>query len=54
MAATTQVSGEMPADGAVPAPRRSEQPRFVAAIDLVALPTAVAVARMFVSDTLRR
>jgi hypothetical protein len=54
MAAATQVSGEMPAYVAVPAPRRSEQPRCMAAIDLVALPTAVAVARMFVSDTLHR
>lgn len=31
-----------------------DQPRFQAALDLVALPTAVSVARMFVANTMRR
>ncbi|MCE7009553.1 hypothetical protein LWC34_43110 [Kibdelosporangium philippinense] len=31
-----------------------EEPRFLATLELVALPTAVAVARMFIADTLRR
>lgn len=31
-----------------------EEPRFVDVLDLVALPTAVSVARMFIADTLRR
>ncbi|WP_143539484.1 ATP-binding protein [Saccharopolyspora spinosa] len=31
-----------------------EEPQFLAALDLVALPTAVPVARMFIADTLRR
>lgn len=34
--------------------RTRETPRFSAALDLVALPTAVAVARLFVGDTMRR
>lgn len=33
-------------------PRMREEPRFSASLDLVALPTAVNVARMFVSNTL--
>ncbi|SDP98490.1 ATP-binding protein [Lentzea jiangxiensis] len=31
-----------------------EKPRFIDSLELVALPTAVAVARMFISDTLKR
>ncbi|MEV6908330.1 hypothetical protein [Amycolatopsis sp. NPDC051071] len=31
-----------------------EEPRFHASLDLVALPTAVPVARMFIADTLHR
>ncbi|MFD1045682.1 ATP-binding protein [Kibdelosporangium lantanae] len=31
-----------------------EEPRFLASLDLVALPTAVSVARMFISETLNR
>ncbi|WP_143268929.1 ATP-binding protein [Amycolatopsis vastitatis] len=54
MAAIMQVNGEPAAHVDVPVPRTGEQPRSLAAIDLVALPTAVAVARMFVADTLRR
>jgi len=35
-------------------PRMREDPRFVDTLDLVALPTAVPVARMFISGTLNR
>lgn len=49
---TAIVQGELPVQAEVP--RMREQPRFSAVLDLVALPTAVSVARMFVADTLRR
>ncbi|UOZ10188.1 hypothetical protein [Amycolatopsis sp. WQ 127309] len=52
MTAIVQTSGELPIEAEVP--RMRERPRFSAALDLVALPTAVTVARMFVSDALRR
>jgi hypothetical protein len=52
MTALVQVSSELPVQAEVP--RMREQPRFAAALDLVALSTAVTVARMFVADTLRR
>ncbi|MFJ8965844.1 ATP-binding protein [Lentzea sp. NPDC102401] len=35
-------------------PRMREKPRFVDTLELVALPTAVPVARMFIFDTLKR
>lgn len=35
-------------------PRMREEPRFVDNLELVALPTAVPVARMFIFDTLKR
>lgn len=35
-------------------PRMREEPRFAAALELVARPTAVPVARMFISGTLKR
>jgi len=38
----------------VEVPRMREEPRFVDALDLVALPSAVTVARLFIADTLRR
>jgi hypothetical protein len=47
-----QVGGELPVQAEVP--RIREEPRFLDSLDLVALPTAVAVARLFVADTLRR
>lgn len=49
---TAVVQGELPVQAEVP--RMREQPRLSASLDLVALPTAVSVARMFVVDTLRR
>ncbi|WP_146073553.1 ATP-binding protein [Amycolatopsis sp. CA-126428] len=52
MNAPTQVHGELPLQAEIP--RMREQPRFEASLDLVALPTAVPVARMFIADTLRR
>ncbi|WP_410613958.1 ATP-binding protein [Amycolatopsis sp. lyj-109] len=52
MSVPAQTAGDLPADVKVPGMR--EQPRFSAAIDLVALPTAAKVARLFVADTLRR
>lgn len=52
MNALVQVHGELPVHTEVP--RMREEPRFHASLDLVALPTAVSVARMFVADTLRR
>jgi hypothetical protein len=50
--ASVQVHGELPVQ--VEVPRMREEPRFQASLDLVALPTAVPVARMFIADTLRR
>ncbi|MET9264132.1 hypothetical protein [Amycolatopsis sp. NPDC004079] len=50
----TALAHEQDAPAKAEVPRMREQPRFTAAIDLVALPTAVSVARMFVSGTLRR
>lgn len=35
-------------------PQRREEPRFMTSLDLVALPSAVSVTRLFVSDTLHR
>jgi hypothetical protein len=35
-------------------PQMRDQPRFQAALDLVALPTAVSAARMFVANTMRQ
>jgi hypothetical protein len=52
MSAPMQVSGERP--GRRDIRRMRAVPRFVDALDLVALPTAVPVARMFIADTLRR
>ena len=52
MNALARVSGEPQVRTEVP--RMREEPRFQDALDLVALPTAVAVARMFIEDTLRR
>jgi hypothetical protein len=52
MSAPMQVSGERP--GRRDVPRMRAVPRFVDALDLVALPTAVPVARMFIADTLHR
>lgn len=51
MSALVQVV-DLPVQAEVP--RMREQPRFVDTLDLVALPSAVAVARMFIADTLRR
>ena len=51
MSALVQV-GDLPGQAVVP--RMREAPRFVDTLDLVALPSAVAVARMFIADTLRR
>lgn len=48
---TQQVEAQL-ARAEVPAMR--EEPRFLASLDLVALPTAVNVARMFISETLNR
>jgi hypothetical protein len=50
--ALAQVSGELPVQGEVP--RMREEPRFMDSLDLVALPTAVPVARMFIAGTLLR
>ncbi|MGH3620664.1 MAG: S-adenosylmethionine decarboxylase family protein [Sciscionella sp.] len=52
MTAITQAVGELPVQAELP--RMREQPRFSAVLDLVALPTAVTVTRLFVADTLRR
>jgi hypothetical protein len=52
MTAIVQVSGNRPAQAEVS--RMREEPRFLDSLDLVALPTAVPVARMFIADTLRR
>jgi hypothetical protein len=52
MNALVQVSGDLPVQAEVP--RMREAPRFLDALDLVALPPAVSVARMFIADTLRR
>lgn len=52
MNASVQVHGELPVHTEIP--RMREEPRFCDSLDLVALPTAVSVARMFVADTLRR
>jgi hypothetical protein len=52
MMVTAQVAEETPAQAEVP--RMREVPRLSAALDLVALPTAVTVARLFVADTMRR
>jgi hypothetical protein len=35
-------------------PQMHEEPRFVASLDLVALPSAISVTRLFISDTLYR
>lgn len=40
--------------GQAEVPRMREQPRFVDTLDLVALPSAVAVVRLFIADTLHR
>jgi hypothetical protein len=47
-----QVSGDLPVQAEVP--RMREEPRFLATLELVALPTAISVARLFIADTLRR
>jgi len=52
MSALVQMSDDLPVQAEVPQMR--DQPRFVDTLDLVALPTAVAVARMFIADTLTR
>jgi hypothetical protein len=52
MTALAQVGGELLVQAEVP--RMREKPRFLDSLDLVALPTAVPVARMFIADTLRR
>lgn len=52
MNALVQVSGDLPVQADVP--RMREAPRFLDSLDLVALPTATPVARMFIADTLRR
>lgn len=48
----TTMSQDQPVHAEVPQMR--EEPRFSASLDLVALPTAVNVARMFISNTLGR
>jgi hypothetical protein len=48
----TAVIHDQPALAAVPQMR--EEPRFMASLDLVALPSAITVARLFISDTLHR
>lgn len=52
MSALVQVSGDLP--GHVEVSRMREEPLFADVLDLVALPSAVSVARMFIADTLRR
>lgn len=52
MNTSTHVSGGLLGQAEVP--RMREEPQFFASLDLVALPTAVPVARMFITDTLRR
>jgi hypothetical protein len=52
MIVTAQVAEETLDQAEVP--RMREAPRFSAALDLVALPTAITVARLFVADTMRR
>jgi hypothetical protein len=52
MSALMHVSDDLPVQAEVPQMR--EEPRFVDTLDLVALPSAVAVARLFIADTLRR
>jgi hypothetical protein len=46
----------IPVDEVVQAevPSMREEPRFIDSLELVALPTAMSVARMFISDTLKR
>jgi hypothetical protein len=48
MSALVQVGHDLPTQA------QREDPRFRTSLDLVALPTAVPVARLFVADTLRR
>lgn len=52
MSTLAKVSGDVPVQADVP--RMREEPRFLDTLDLVAMPTAVTVARMFVSSTLSR
>ena len=52
MNAPVQLVDDLPVQAEIP--RMREAPRFLDALDLVALPTAVPVARMFIADTLRR
>ncbi|MBC6447355.1 ATP-binding protein [Actinokineospora xionganensis] len=54
MSAASLVYGYVRSSIDRPETRLREEPRFSASLDLVALPTAVNVARMFISDTLNR
>lgn len=51
MSAPAQVSEAAPVQAEVP--RMREEPRFLASVDLVALPTAVNMARVFIGTTLK-